>query len=489
MEILHPKKMMLCDQKTLKERDITSLELMEQAGKAIYEAMQKEAFFCHANQRLIVCGTGNNGGDGLVIAEQLLQRGQSCDILMIGDQNRLSLETKSVLMRLKTTVLWNCDAFDFNQYDVIVDALFGIGLDRPLDSMMCGVIESINASEVPVLSVDIPSGINAETGLASPVAIKAFKTYIVQFYKFGNLLNQAKDYHGQSVLVEAGIKRYDYPADAYLMKAHDYYHTLPKRKHYSHKYHYGSVLVYGHQAAMLGAPLLSAQAALRAGTGLVHVALSDRDRQLIYPYDLILDTINRPADWKAILTPINTVVFGPGVGKSDAHKEHFQTLLKTDVPMVIDADGLYHLARSMDCLRKTKTLVMTPHQGEFERFMQIDKGTMYQDLFKHLRLFDEYPITWVLKGPTTIIYSQGRAVFSDLGSAALATAGSGDVLSGLIGSFLARGFEPFNAAQYGVLVHSLAAKETLPQFGEESLIASDLIQAIPQIMQLLKSPQ
>ena len=486
MVILHPKTMYQCDRKTMDELGIKSLSLMEKAGKAIYQEMLKTPLFNHANKRLIISGTGNNGGDGLVIAEHLINDGKDCTVVMMGKQNAVSAETKTVLNRLNISVNWNQLPADLDAYDVIIDALFGIGLDRHLDDQTLSMIQRVNASKLPVLSIDIPSGISAETGMAMPDAFKATKTYIVQYYKFGNLLNQANDYHGQRILVDVGIVLSDIRPEAVLMNPSDYYQTMPARLSYSHKYHYGNLLIYACRVPMLGAPMLSAEAALRCGTGLVRLLLDERDKQLIKPYDIVLQTVSANDQSIEGLERIDSIVFGPGVGRDSHHQKVFDTLLNSDVPMVIDADGLYHLSKSIDGVKKDKVLILTPHQGEFERFFNLDKASMYQDLFNHLKRYDSHSMVWVLKGPTTMIYYQGECIFSNLAHPALATAGTGDVLSGIIASFLARGYHPYKAAQYGVLVHSLAAQEALQTINEESMIASDLILSIPKIIDLLK---
>ncbi len=487
LNIVLPKTMYAMDQATVENQSITSLALMNRAGEAIFDKMLQDPLFKYATNRLIIAGVGNNGGDALVIAKAVLERGMQCQVSMFGNQNALSDEAKTVLNELPMSVLWNKLPNNIETCDVIVDGLFGIGLSRSLSSDFIELINHMNRLNIPIYSLDIPSGLDAETGLAMPVALKASKTYIVQLYKTGNLLNQAKDYHGEEIIVDVGIEYGYLKPEASLLNPADFYRSIPIRKHYSHKYDYGNLLIYAYQTPMLGAALLAAKAALRGGTGLVKVLIDADLKTLIEPYDIVTEPIDNNAAIESLSSRYSAIVFGPGVGKEEKHTRNLEKLLKLRVPMIVDADGLFHLKKILSTVDRKQPIILTPHQGEFERFCELDKGSMYKDLFMHLKKYDDYNFVWLLKGPTTILYAKEKCLFSNHGHPALATAGTGDVLSGIISAFLAKHYDPYLATTYGLMFHSLAAQEQVSIYGEESMIASDLIEVFPKLFRLFKA--
>ncbi len=499
--IVNVNEMRFMDEYTCTQLDMSSLDLMKQAGGVIYLSVIEDIGIDKANdQILIVVGTGNNGGDALVVGVNLLDNGYKVKIVILGD---LTAQTKESKIMLKEIVNYKVDVLFINnktklpelskllrQSTLLVDGIFGIGLIRDVEGIYYDVIKLINLNSVDVVSIDIPSGINANNGLIAKVAIKADYTLIVQNYKVGNLINDAVDYHGTKVLLDIGILKVVCKSRRFLLEKEDYQNSLPERVNNTHKYHYGNLLTIGGSKGMMGAPLLAAYAALRTGSGLSSIAYKEKYLHNIfniYP-EVMTSTYNSSTELLDFTNKKNTIIFGPGLGRNDEDNlDILRNLLKLGVPMVIDADGLYYLKQLFNEFKSLKNVVITPHYGEMAMLLDTDTINIQKNPLEHIKTVTEkYRLSVVLKGTTTIIANKNSMYFSNYGNPGMASAGSGDVLSGIIGSLIGKGTKLIEACRLGVLIHSMAGELAFEELGEESIIATDIIKYIPAVLKELK---
>ncbi len=479
---------------TCQYKGISSLELMHQAGKKLYECLLDEYQLDKMNDQIcIVSGIGNNGGDSLCVGCHLLEHSYNVKIIIVGNTSHLTIENQTILDRLialQADILFLTDTSTFNSFSqlidhstLVIDGLFGIGLNRNIEGMAYKVIEKINDSQAFVFSIDIPSGINGNNGNVANIAILADFTAIIQNYKVGNLLNDAKDYHGNSKIIDIGILQNEIKSNRYLLIDNQVLGILPKRKNNTHKYHYGSVLTIGGSQGMTGAPLMSAYSALRTGTGLSTIALDEKYLQYmnsIYP-ELLIKTYKCEADVFNMTTKKNVIIFGPGLGREgNLNLNILARLLEMDIPLVIDADGLYYLKQLLHNGLDGKNIIITPHFGEMAALSDIDiKNNPLTAIYE---LTEKYHMTIVLKGPCTIIANKDEMYFCNIGNPGMATAGSGDVLTGMIASLVGQGLSLLDSCKLGVVLHSKAGNWAKEEMGEYSLVATDIIQGIPNIL-------
>jgi NAD(P)H-hydrate epimerase len=475
------------DDITCNNENITSFELMTRAANALKKQFVKD-FKQTVNNILIVAGLGNNGGDGIMMGHFLKKSGYHITILCVGDRASMRSETKDALEHVKAVQFIETEddlthlRAAMKQTDMIIDALFGLGLTRDISGIYHNVISIINNHTTPILSIDFPSGIDPYTGLVRGVAVKASYTYVIQSYKYGNLLTDALDHHGHTTTIDIGIAIEK--VEGHLL---DHTPIIPKvmhRTHNTHKYEYGSVLIVGGSKTMMGAPNLSALAALRSGAGLVTIAYDEATfKYRVMPNMEIMHTEYKAGEITTVLNKTTAIAFGMGLGKDNAnHKTTLTSLLETSIPLVIDADGLSYYGQIKDSVTFNKPVVLTPHLGELLSLLDIDKDTFYHAWVDHLRTFvKRYHVTLVLKGPVSIIVTKDHMAFSTYGNPALATAGSGDVLTGIIASRLAQTHDDKHAVEEGLVLHGLSGDTALKNTNSMSVIASDLIQALTQL--------
>lgn len=500
-QIVNAQEMRQLDLLTIKEKEMTSFQLMEQAGMAIFQYVYNSSR-CDLNGTfLIVAGTGNNGGDGLVVALNLFQQGAKVRVLLVGSEQVQTSELKQALhnvqeMRIPCYHVQNEDDLTtaeeiIEQASTIIDGLFGIGLSRNVEGIYQSIIEFINHSYATVFSIDIPSGLHADNGLVMGVAVQANYTVIIQNYKQGNLLNDALDYSGQMHVLDIGILQTIFPFEQLILDKQYLQNKIPKRKHNTYKYHYGNVLTIGGSKGMMGAPMLASYAALRTGSGLSHLLYRQSYVSYIpniYP-DIMVNTYSGIEEIPSIAQKKTAIIFGPGLGKNDAeNRDVLSYLLSTNIPLVVDADGIHYLKQLLKDYSNRPNIVITPHYKEMSEFLNIPINEVIVEPILYARnIAHIYNLTVVLKGTCTIITNNESTFFSTHGNPGLATAGTGDVLSGIIGSLLGRGFDAFEAAKLGVLIHSFAGEIACEQYGEDSMIATDVINAIPKVIRYAKT--
>jgi hydroxyethylthiazole kinase-like uncharacterized protein yjeF len=470
-----------------------SSTLMERAGRAVAEAVLRRTR--HGASVLVLCGPGNNGGDGFVAARLLRERGHLVEIALLGDRAALRGDAAVMADRWTGPLTAIADAAP-ERCDVVVDALFGAGLSRPLSGEAATLVERVNASGRPVVAVDVPSGLSGETGRAEGPVVQAAETVTFFRLKPGHLLLPGRGLCGVVTLANIGIApEIAFAPGAVLPRSFRNASTLwsglwPTTALDAHKYQRGAVLVVAGGLEGVGAPRLAGLAALRTGAGLVTIAC--RPEALAAhaargPDALMQRSIEASATLVRLLAEkrLKAVLAGPALGLDGVAREAVRLVLDAGVPAVLDADALTLLAARPGRLqalisRRGAPCVLTPHEGEFDRlFGQVEVIRAASGKLERARAAAAFSgCVVVLKGAGSVIAApDGRAAINTTGSPALATAGSGDVLGGIVAGLLAQGMPAFEAACAAVWMHGRAG-ETLG-FG---LIADDLPEALPALL-------
>lgn len=468
---------------------IAGSELMENAGRAVAEAVAER--HPSGSRIVVVAGPGNNGGDGFVAARLLAERGARVEVMLLGDIGRLKGDAAGAAKKWTGPVA-AAEPRALAGAEVVIDALFGAGLDRPAEGMAHALIEAINAGEAPVYAVDLPSGINGTSGAVLGAAIKA--THTITFFrkKPGHLLLPGRLHCGTIAVADIGI-----PASVLDNIAPKTFENVPMLwrrffpvpKHEGHKYDRGHAVVVSGPMWSTGAARLAARAALRAGAGLVTIA-SPRDA-LAVNAAASLAVMVRPVEGAAELAKflsdrrLNALAIGPGVGVGEATCERVLTGLSGERAVVLDADAITSFAaapqRLAEALKARSALptILTPHEGEFLRYFgALEAKTQALSKLERARLAAKLVgAVVVLKGADTVVAApDGRAAISANAPAYLATAGAGDVLTGMAAGLLAQGMPAFAAAAAAVWLHGEAAAAFGP-----GLIAEDLPEQLPRL--------
>lgn len=498
--------MQQCDRTAIETYRIPGLVLMENAGRAVVEEMERVAGKFSGKRVLVCCGKGNNGGDGFVIARHLANRGVLVDVLLLAKHSdvkgdaRVNLEVLLRMARgnepaLTVSEIRNAATLRrFARPDAIVDAIFGTGFDGGPSGIYRSVIEWINAQGAFVVAVDIPSGVVASTGAVRGAAVCAQLTVTMGAAKIGQFVGAGPEYCGTLRIADISIPRAILAPrgkTASLVEEGDIRQLLPARPRTAHKYSVGKVLVVAGSRQYTGAALLAAHAALRAGAGAVLLAVPSSIRQImarktteaiILPAEETnegtfavgsVEMLLEKAGWA------DAVVLGPGMSRNAETDEVILRLIRdAGRPMVLDADGLTGLALSPAVARKRNApLVLTPHAGELARLVRGDAALLETHRIDAARdAARSFKSVLVLKGaPTVTARPDGRAVVNSTGNPGMATIGAGDVLAGLIGGLLAQGMEAFDAAYTGVFLHGRAGDLAAARFGKRSILATDIL--------------
>ncbi|MCM1246067.1 MAG: NAD(P)H-hydrate dehydratase [Roseburia sp.] len=471
------------------------LVLMEKAAMTLVSVlMERER---QDRGVLFVCGTGNNGGDGLAAARMLYQQGVPTAILMVGEAGKLSPDAKK-----QVELAAACDVPAVTEeavfspaFDVIVDGLFGVGLSREVTGVYEKVIQDINQSGKKVYAVDVPSGINGNDGTVMNAAVKADVTVTFGVNKLGLVLYPGCQYAGEVVVGDIGYPEASYRAvrnPAYYYEPEDLQRILPARRPDGHKGSFGHVSVIGGSREMGGAALFSAKAAYAAGAGLVHVCSAEENRNLLLSgvpeilfssYGNETEGIDREA-LEQVLAFSDVVVLGPGLGKKPLSKEIVQYVLQyCEKPVILDGDGIT-LCKKEEISGK-KNLILTPHPKEFSVISGKKIDLLKADLISLVCSFAEETGCIVAGKDARTVVGNGREVYVNVsGNSGMATGGSGDVLTGIIAAFLAQGVPAFEAVKAGVYVHGIAGDFFVQRYNEYSLTASGLIQSLNDVLRV-----
>lgn len=458
--------------------------LMERAGQAVYTHWQG----FDAKNTLVLVASGNNAGDGYIVARLIKEAGYQVNVCTVEPSKKLIGDAK------KARQLWvdaggEVMAFSAEytiQADVIVDALLGTGLSSPVRDNYRAIIHVVNHSNKPVLSIDIPSGINANTGKPQGDAIQASKTITFVGMKQGLLTGIGKHYSGQLLLEDLGISKafMALVSPAAELISIDSFDNLNARGINSHKGTHGKLLCIGGNQGTAGAIRLTSEAALRTGAGMVRVYTHNSS---ILPV-----SIGRPElmvsseNLSSALEWASCVVIGPGLGQDKWAEKTFTEVLKyclsNKKPLVIDADGLNLLAKNASVYRLNNCII-TPHSGEAARLMSSDAQAIEANRYYYAHeCAKRYTATCVLKGAGTIIDNTQKTWVCENGSPALAVGGSGDVLTGIIGALMAQGLSIDEAACYGVTLHAKAGDIASEQDGERGMLPSDLFAIVRKLI-------
>jgi NAD(P)H-hydrate epimerase len=487
--------MRAADAWAIEELGIPSLELMEAAGLAVAEAAERVA---GEGPIRVVCGKGNNGGDGLVAARRLVEFGHEVEVLLLWPAAELSPDARANLERFGGSVreLEGDAAGALSGSGAVIDAMFGTGFSGAPRAPADAVIEAVNATGAPVVAADIASGVDASTGEVAGVAVDADTTVSFHAAKIGHRVAPGKAHCGELVVAPIGIPD-GAPVDAPAGElAAAVLELPPRRGSASTKFTSGEVLVAGGSRGLTGAVCLAATAAIRAGAGYATVAVPE-ELESIFEVKLT-EVMSRacPSEDGALARGAAgaiaeaagraaAVVLGPGLGRREWADELVADAASgIEAPLLIDADGLNALAGRLESLAaRDAATVLTPHAGELGRLLEIESAEVNDHRLARAREAAALAgAVVVLKGDDTIIAeADGRVAVNALSAPALATAGTGDVLGGTIAALLARGLEPFEAACAGVYAHARAGRIAAERIGSaESVIAGDVVEALPQ---------
>lgn len=460
---------------------IDSYDLMNRAGGAVLTAVKQA--YPQARRILVCCGGGNNGGDGYVVARLAQRAGYVVDVVSLVDPATLAGDARRAYQDWCSLGLGLIDAEHLNEVDVVVDALFGIGLQREVSGVWRDMIEAINTSGVPVVAVDVPSGLNADTGSVMGVAVRADVTVSFVGLKQGMFTHQAADYCGKIVFESLDLPTSVYqqvPAQARLLCRSEIKKMLKPRLRNSHKTQHGHVLVIGGDVGMAGAVRLAAEAALRAGAGMVsvvtrpeHVTALVAARPELMVWGSAEGVI--PHD---LLHRANVIAIGPGLGRGDWGRKLLAQVLAGKQTKVVDADAL-HLLTPEDGVRQD--WILTPHPGEAASLLGVSNADIQADrCAAGKQLYQRYGGVVVLKGAGSIVRSSADDVCAICphGNPGMAVAGMGDVLTGVIAALAAQGCDLKTAAELGVVIHASAGDQAVAACGERGLVASDLFEFI-----------
>jgi len=453
---------------------IDGYKLMERAGAAAYRLLRER--WPQAGAIAVVCGLGNNAGDGYVVARLALRDGLAARVLQLGEMARLRGDARRAADDYLAAGgrLEPFDAQALSEADVLVDAIFGTGLDRPIEGAWAQAVNAVNAAGRPVLALDIPSGLDGATGRVLGCAVRAELTVTFLAHKAGLFTGAGPALVGELHLDDLGLPA-AVPAREQPMARLLAPPALPRRARDAHKGWFGHVLVIGGNHGMGGAARMAAEAAARVGAGLVSVATRAEHvtAMLAARPELMCRGVDGPADLEPLLARATVLAIGPGLGRDDWARALFERALAFPGPLVVDADGLQLLAEAP---RRRRDWVLTPHPGEAARLLGIASAQVQDDRYGAVRaLLDRYDGVAVLKGAGTLVADRdGVPGVCTYGNPGMASGGMGDVLTGVIAGLLAQGLAPAEAAAAGVVLHAQAADDAASAGGERGLLATDL---------------
>ena len=483
------------DEWAIAERGISGLELMERAGRGLANAVVAVS---GSGRIAVVCGKGNNGGDGFVCARLLRDLGLDVRVLLLGEADELRGDARTNWERLPGEPPQRFDPAALHGASVIVDAILGTGFSGEAREPAASAIDAINHARADkVLACDVPSGVDASTGEVHGPAITADATITFHSAKPGLWISPGKVHAGEVTVVDIGIPGGGPSQPSIGLISDRVIDQIPRRGRESTKFAAGSVLVCGGSIGLTGAPCMAAEAAARAGAGYV-TACVPASLNLVFELRLLevmtvplpdADGSLEPAAAETVLERAqraDALVLGPGIGRRDGAFELARSLARSaQRPLLLDADGLNAHAGVLASLAERRApTVLTPHAGELARLLDSgSKAVAARRLHSVREAAATAQAVVVLKGDDTLVATpDGRVAVSPGGAAALATAGTGDVLSGIIGAYLAKSMEPFLAASAGVLVHARAGQLAAARIGSEGVIARDVIELIPQAL-------
>lgn len=487
------------DRRTIEEFGVPGVVLMENAGRAVASAILAE--YPSARKMAVICGAGNNAGDGFVIARHLISSGNDVSVHIAQKKQRYKGDAKT---NLDSLLEIGGDVRELEgklprikDTDVIIDAIFGTGLDRDVGGFYERLIKFINRRSVPCVSVDIPSGLDADTGRPMGAAVRADMTVTFAPPKLGMCVYPGVDYAGKLCVADITIPRLleeDIPFE--LLTFQKCRGLIRKREADSHKGTYGHLLVLAGSPGKSGAAVLCADAALRAGSGLVTLGVPESISPAVEEKTTEVMSVSlksskdgtfHPDAHEEVLRELEgkktALAVGPGISTSKSTGKFLEKVVtQCEVPAVLDADALNIISKNPEILRKTKVpAVITPHPGEMARLCGAGTKQVQSDRVGiSTRFSEQYGCYVVLKGARTVVSTPGGEMFiNPTGNSAMATAGTGDVLTGIIGGLAAQGYDPLQSCLLGVFLHGHAADLLLDETGAAGFTASEISRKIP----------
>jgi NAD(P)H-hydrate epimerase len=473
------------DQAAIEQHGLAAELLMERAGAAAFSVLR--ARWPHVRAIVVLAGAGNNGGDGYVLARLAHRHQLAVRLLTLGDHSKLS-GAAAVAARAYRESGGSVEAFERVPPDaeLIVDAMLGTGLERPVAGIWADAVAQCNAARAPVLALDLPSGLHADTGRVLGSAVEAAVTISFIGLKQGLFTGRGPDCSGDVCFDGLKVPATIYAAEVLSARRIDWTQQtrlLPRRRRSANKGDFGHLLIIGGAPGMSGAPRLAGGAALRAGVGRVSIAthpVHAAGLNLNRP-ELMVHAVRDPVELEPLLRRTSQIALGPGLGQDAWGRALFERALASEQPLVLDADALNLLAQAP---QQRDDWVLTPHPGEAARLLGITVGEVEADRFSALqRLQARYGGVVVLKGVGTLIGAPGLrppALCVD-GNPGMASAGMGDALTGVIAALLGQGLEPALAAEVGVCLHG-AAGDRAGRAGQRGLLAGDLIDGLQPLL-------
>ena len=506
IKIVTADEMRKIDNVTIQERGIAGLELMERAGKAVADEIME-----HYGPRKagVVTGKGNNAGDGLVVARLLKEQGVDVTVMMLMQPESLSDACRENYERLPEGVEIVGDdqvkemARIFDDCDVIVDSILGTGLSGPIRGTLGEAVALLNDLDIPVVAVDVPSGLNSDTGEAEGACVIAERTVTIGLPKRGLVLGDGDTYAGEVFVADIGFPEDLTESDdlqEHILEIEDAARALPRRPVDGHKGTFGGLMAICGSKPFLGAAFLTVNAALRSGCGMVYAALPEAVMERLS--NRLIEAIKVPCpggggdefldreSWSAIrpwIDKADALAIGPGMGTDEDTALLVDELVCADMPMVIDADALNCLGPKALYLTERKApTVLTPHPGEMGRILGMSAAEVQEDrIGAARRLAMEGKVVVLLKGWRTIVAApDGRIFINPTGNNGMGKGGTGDVLTGLIGGFLAQGCTGLGAAVAGAFLHGVAGDLAAEEWGVRGMTARDVLRCVPEALKM-----
>ncbi len=508
MILVTANEMQLMDRQTIESFGITGRILMENAGRGATRFFLTQ-FSDFKNKRIgVIAGRGNNGGDGFVIARYLAQSGADVKVYLLAARNRVGGDAAAnlkLLKPLKIPLVEIPDESSFSAYqsemedcDIWIDAILGTGLKSDVKGYFQTAIDFINALNQPVFAVDIPSGLNSDTGQPCGTSIRASATATFGFAKAGHMIHPGAGYTGALRIVDIGIPPHIVQTVApkqFLLTADLIRSYVTPRAEDAHKGATGHLLVVAGSPGKTGAASMTSVSALRAGAGLVTLAIGRSLNSVLESQMLEAMTVPLPESQEGalgesafgviqkLMSGKKCLAIGPGLGQaSETRKLVHKIILESQIPVVVDADGINHLAGRMQILKKAHVpIILTPHPGEMARLLDVKVSKIQQDRINCARnVAVDLNIHVVLKGARTVIaHPDGRIFINATGNAGMASGGMGDVLTGIIAGHIVQGFSPESAAHIGVYLHGAAADCLALTVGPYGYLAGEVMHAVP----------
>jgi NAD(P)H-hydrate epimerase len=504
------------DRKAIEDFGISGLILMENAARGTVNAMCRHFPDLLTKRVGILAGRGNNGGDAFVVARYLLNRGVVCQVYLLTAREEVKGDAAANLailnrMGAEITEIMNLEAWEAQrakiaENEILVDGILGTGVKGPVKGFFHEIIDFVNSLGIPMVSIDIPSGLDADTGQVLGTCIHAFLTVTFGLAKRGLLVQPGANYCGKLVIVDISLPKPAIEAETirdFLIEGAEFLPFLLPRNPDAHKGEFGHLLVLSGSPGKTGAAALVCQAAIRAGTGLVTLGIPESLNPIMEAKltEAMTEPLPETKDHTLGLSALrritelysrkNALAIGPGLSLHPETSRLIQRIVRSaDLPAVIDADGLSALVGKIDSIKKNReNLIFTPHPGEMARLLGVRVPEVQQNRIEVARKFaQENGLILVLKGARSIVAGpKGDIFINPTGNAGMASGGMGDVLTGMVGGFLAQGFPSLVAAKLAVYLHGLVGDFVAHQKGERGMAAMDLIEEIPRVLQALSA--